>query len=231
MSRANFSSSTAPLSMENVTDRRHNPFGMNPPCRRACPHGGRAVYGVGDPNADVHVIGDHPGVHGGRTSGIPFGDPPADAVLDLLERIELVDRSSDEIRFSNAFLSHRHCCCLPEGRDPTEREYIELHPYFDAELRAITAHVLVPVGRRTTSFVLDEYSGQGYRTEPRMDDLHATEIAGRGFLIVPLSDPSTWNESDTEAAFEAFRALLSRDYRQQADLGRFIATERGYMVR
>ena len=51
--------------MQNVTDRTKNPFGMRPSCDRYVP-------GYGDANADFHVIGDHPRVHGGLSSGVPF---------------------------------------------------------------------------------------------------------------------------------------------------------------
>ena len=49
--------------MENVTDRTSNPFGMHPPCEQFVP-------GYGDANAAFHVVGDHPGVHGGVDTGV-----------------------------------------------------------------------------------------------------------------------------------------------------------------
>lgn len=38
---------------------------MEPDCERFVP-------GCGDANADFHVIGDRPGVHGGIKTGVPF---------------------------------------------------------------------------------------------------------------------------------------------------------------
>mgnify|MGYP002760407047 CR=1 FL=1 len=49
--------------MENVTDRTSNPFGMHPPCEQFVP-------GYGDANAAFHVVGDHPGAHGGVDTGV-----------------------------------------------------------------------------------------------------------------------------------------------------------------
>ncbi|MFB6308018.1 MAG: uracil-DNA glycosylase, partial [Haloarculaceae archaeon] len=56
--------------MRNVTGRRSNPFGMQPPCESY-------VAGYGDANAHFHVVGDHPCVHGGAESGVPFTDAEA----------------------------------------------------------------------------------------------------------------------------------------------------------
>jgi len=42
---------------------------MRPDCESFVP-------GYGDANADFHVVGDHPGVHGGVDAGIPFTGEP-----------------------------------------------------------------------------------------------------------------------------------------------------------
>ena len=55
--------------MENVTSGVSNSFGIG--------HPGPAVPGYGDANADLHVVGDHPGHHGGAETGVPFTDAVA----------------------------------------------------------------------------------------------------------------------------------------------------------
>ena len=59
------SSTPLQLHVRNVTGRQSNPFGLSPSCESFVP-------GYGDANADFHVVGDHPGVHGGCETGIPF---------------------------------------------------------------------------------------------------------------------------------------------------------------
>ncbi|HMB50118.1 MAG TPA: uracil-DNA glycosylase family protein [Natronoarchaeum rubrum] len=219
--------------MENVTDRTSNPFGMRPPCEDVCAADGpEAAFGYGDANADFHVIGDRPDVHGGRTSGIPFTDSIAgDRLQDVLRNVGLLAESDGDPDPSNVFLSYLYMCCLADGETPDEREYAELEPFFDAELRAIAAHVLLPVGERATAHVLENYTAQARRLELDMRELHAAEIKGSGFLVVPIREPTEWTDTDAERLDARLRAMLAGDYRQTSDLSRFLVDDERYMVR
>ncbi|MFC4549838.1 MULTISPECIES: uracil-DNA glycosylase family protein [Halorussus] len=221
--------------MKNVTDRTSNPFGMRPPCRHDCDGTvRRAVHGYGDANADFHLVGDHPGVHGGRTTGVPFtGSVAGERIQPILNEVGLVgDAYSDEPAVANLFLSYLHSCCLPEGREPTAAEYDDLERFFDAELRAIAAHVLLPVGERATRHVLREYTAREAVLDSRgMAALHADHVPGRGFLVVPVREPTEWDDGDGERLAESLADLLASDYRQTADLSRFLASDETYEVR
>ncbi|MFC4987505.1 MULTISPECIES: uracil-DNA glycosylase family protein [Saliphagus] len=194
--------------MENVTDRTSNPFGMRPPCEEA-------VFGYGDANADFHLIGDHPGPHGGETSGIPFTETEAGrAISTLLFETGFASGPPEKPVLENAFCSYLHMC-VAKG-EPTERAYADLERYFDAELRAINAHILLPVGERATDHVLREYTTQRHRFGRELDmvALHATDLRGRGFLVVPIREPTEWTDDDAEAIRGAIAAILASDYRQ-----------------
>ena len=221
--------------MENVTDRVSNPFDMRPPCPHDCPGGHRAVFGYGDANADFHVIGDHPGVHGGRESGVPFtDDATGERVLDVLDAVGLLE-SRDPLLPRSCFLSYLHCCCVPAGEAPPPGAYAEFERFFDAELRAIVADVLLPVGERATAHVLAEYTAQSHRLDLDMARLHGHQVRGRGFLVVPIQDPREWDGEGGADGFDSIvadlRALLSIDYHQMVDLGRFLPDDDPYMVR
>ncbi|PSQ39105.1 uracil-DNA glycosylase, partial [Halobacteriales archaeon SW_12_71_31] len=180
--------------MENVTDRLRNPFGVDYPCEDGPP-----VTSYGDANADVHLVGDHPGVHGGRESGVPFDAPAVAPLVDVLRAVGLVedavptstpgddgtDGSTDAAPYvpRNLFCSYLHAC--PTDGRPTEAAYDRLEPSFDAELRAVAAHVLVPVGDRALAHVLAEYTSKGHRLPADAAAVHARELPGRGFLVVP----------------------------------------------
>lgn len=203
------------IPVKHLTDRLSNPFGMRPPFDRSDERDVPAVFGYGDPNGDFHVIGDHPGVHGGSRSGIPFSDRTAVAPLrDLLRSVELLTGPSDDPQLENCFCNYVHMCTLPGGRVPTDREYARLERFFDAELRAVNAHVLLPVGKTATDRVLREYTTQRSRVALDMTELHATELRGRGFLVVPLADPGTWDGDSFEAARSRLESILASDYRQ-----------------
>lgn len=213
--------------MENVTDRVRNPFDMHPPC-------GRFVPGYGDANADVHAIGDHPGRHGGAETGIPFtGSTSGERLQSVLAEVGLLESPGDEPLVSNLYLSYLYMCVDDEsieGEDPSEDAYSDLERFFDAELRAITADVLLPIGERAIRHVL-----RGFTTYPMadldVDAVHATEVSGGGWLVVPLRDPADWTDDDRTAAVDALTAVLGRDFRRESDLGRFLTGPDPYLVR
>ncbi|MFB6180134.1 MAG: uracil-DNA glycosylase family protein, partial [Halorientalis sp.] len=181
-----------------------------------------------DANAHFHVVGDHPGVHGGSDSGIPFTDCAAGVRLQrALVAAGLLEQTGTPPTVDRTFLSYLYMCVPTDT--PSESEYATLEPFFDAELRAITAHVLLPVGERATRHVLATYSAQTPSID--MAALHATEIGGSGFLIYPIEEPSDWSDGDERDLVQALRDLQQNDYRREVDLGRFVADDEPYFVR
>ena len=206
--------------MDNVTNRPSNPFGMTYPCEPAVP-------GYGDANAHFHVVGDHPGVHGGADSGIPFTDHPTGERLQrALAAGGLLAATGTPPDVAGTFLSYLYPCA--DG-DPDDADYARVEPQFDAELRAITAHVLLPVGARATRYVLETYTA--HRVPDDLGALHATELRSGGFLVVPVADPAEWADEAERRLVESLRELQRTDYRREADLGRFSAGESPYFVR
>jgi len=212
--------------VEYIARTRRNPFGLDPPCDRFVPS-----YGVTD--AHFHVVGDHPGVHGGRETEIPFTDEPwSPAFFDALERGGLVDEfdlATGTVEVDRTFFSYLHAC-HPGDDVPEDADYAGLEPYFDAELRAITADVLLPVGARATAHVLGTYTSRNMDGLD-MDDLYTAEIQGAGWLVFPIKDPAEWTAGDADRLAAGLTSLLAKDYRQLADLGRFSPGEDPYFVR
>jgi len=200
---------------------------MEPPCARFVP-------GYGDANADFHVVGDHPGVHGSAEADVPFtGTAAAERFQQALQKAGLLHALGDEPAVNDTFLSYLHMC-VPSagpGSTPTDDEYADMERYFDAELRAIAAHVLLPVGARATRHVLEEFTAQAYRTEVDMDHLHGQELLGSGWLVLPIKDPSEWDAGDDDLLVESLLELQSTDYRRESDLGRFTPGGDSYHVR
>ncbi|GAA0300405.1 uracil-DNA glycosylase family protein [Halarchaeum salinum] len=210
--------------MENVTDRTSNPFGMHPDAETYVP-------GYGDANADFHVIGDHPDAHGGADTGVPFtGTNAAVRLQHALAAVGLVGDPGETPTVDNLFVSYRHMG-VPDGK-PDAADYADMEPFFDAELRAITAHVLLPVGRATTEHVLEQYTARRGKVDTSdMAAIHGEEIHGSGFLVVPVRDPREWEDGDAETLVTALDELMDRDYRRESDLGRFLTGPDPYLVR
>lgn len=204
---------------------------MHPPCDRPCSGGHEAVFGYGDANADVHVVGDNPGIHGGAETGVPFtGTVAGERLQRVLEAVGLLEAIGSEPTPIGTYLSYLVPCCPGDG-EPTEQSYADLERFFDAELRAISAHVLVPVGERPVRHVIETYTNQAHRVGTDHLELHGQEIRGRGFLVLPVMEPARWTDEDESALESALKALLATDYRQLSDLGRFGPDGRSYFVR
>ncbi|TQQ83869.1 uracil-DNA glycosylase [Halonotius terrestris] len=198
---------------------------MDPPCSAF-------VAGYGDANADFHVIGDHPGIHGGADTGVPFtGLPSTDRLQSVLADTGLLQTTGDEPEVGSTYLSYLHMCVPPTDTTPTTAEYTDMERFFDAELRAIAAHVLFPVGERATDHVLNEYTALAWKTEVDMDRLHGTELRGSGWLVMPIKEPTEWDDDDAERLADAITRLQETDFRRETDLGRFIAGNDPYYVR
>ncbi|SFG00183.1 uracil-DNA glycosylase, family 4 [Halopelagius inordinatus] len=195
---------------------------MRPACDRFVP-------GYGDANADFHVVGDHPGLHGGEVTGVPFTNESGERLQAALADAGLLATTGDKPEVEKTFFSYLHMC-VPDGT-PTQAEYDDMERFFDAELRAIAAHVLLPVGARATEHVLENYTAQARKTDVEMETLHGTEIRGSGFLVYPIRDPAEWGDSHHDRLVDALRELRSTDFRREADLGRFDADNEPYLVR
>jgi uracil-DNA glycosylase len=212
--------------VEYVSETPQNPFGMDPPCERYVP-------GYGDVSADFHVVGDHPQVHGGLATGVPFtGRPWSDQFFDALEQAELVsapDPAAGDLDADGTFLSYLHMCD-PGETPPDAESYAAIEPFFDAELRAITAHVLLPVGGRATQHVLQEYTARSV-DEDTLDALHGVELHGAGWLVVPIEEPAEWTQGDVDRLVDGLARLRRSDYRRVSDLGRFLPDDDPYLVR
>ncbi len=210
--------------MQTVTDRVSNPFGMRPDCDRFVP-------GYGDANADFHVVGDHPKAHGGVDTRVPFtGTAAAERFQTALVRAGLLAETGAEPEPQSTFLSYLHMC-VPDGQTPTDADYTNMERFLDTEVRAITAHVLLPVGERATRYALEQYTAQARKVTVEMPRLHASEIRGAGWLVYPVRDPREWDAGDADALVDALDRLQATDYRRESDLGRFLAGDEPHRVR
>jgi uracil-DNA glycosylase family 4 len=214
--------------VRNVTDRIRNPFGMKPPCAQFVP-------GYGDANAHFHVVGDHPGVHGGVDTGVPFTNDAGLTLQAALAAAGLLETTGTEPAVARTYLSYLHMCVVEAGEAPTADDYTEMERYLDAELRAIAAHVLIPVGSRATAYVLRNYTSRPVSADgpsaAEMEALHGQELRGSGFLVVPVREPAEWGDDDHDRLVAGLDELQRTDYRREVDLGRFIAGDRPYHVR
>ncbi|WP_312908810.1 uracil-DNA glycosylase [Natronosalvus caseinilyticus] len=201
-----------------------NPFGMDEACENCpelCAPRTQVVHGYGDVGADFLFVGERPSARADAV-GIPFlelgpKDEPGEGMGGLyriLQRLGLCASASDpeEPELANVYLTLLTRCRDPE-RPPTDEEIITCEPYLNAEIRMINPEIIVPVGQRALTEIGTEY------TTTAADDLeiethHATTIRGRGFELVPMLEPASQTQAQTQAWLEHFVDLMASDYRQ-----------------
>lgn len=109
-------------------------------CRRCrlCDGRQRAVFGDGDPHADLMFIGEGPGAEEDR-QGRPF----VGRAGDLLNRIV----AAIELERSEVYIANIVKCRPPGNRDPQPDEVAACRGYLEAQIDAIRPRVLVALGR------------------------------------------------------------------------------------
>ncbi|HVR28265.1 MAG TPA: uracil-DNA glycosylase [Thermoanaerobaculia bacterium] len=96
------------------------------------------VFGCGDPDADLMVIGEGPGAREDR-QGLPFVGPAG----ELLTRILLaIDRPRDRVYIANIVK-----CRPPQNRDPRPEEVAACRSYLDGQIALVRPRVVVALGR------------------------------------------------------------------------------------
>lgn len=199
-------------------DRMANPYGMDPSCPRCdtlVETRRTIVHGYGDVAADFLFVAEAPTAKANRTGHPIVAESDGASLVDLFEAVGFltddVDDAGEPI-LDNAFVTHLTRCHHPE-RGPTDGEIANCEPFLNAEVRTINPEILVPVGERVLRFLAREFTTTD-AAELSIDDVHATELRGRGFELIPLEEPSAMSEAQCEAAIDRIIDTLGRDYRQ-----------------
>ncbi|MFB6296419.1 MAG: uracil-DNA glycosylase family protein [Halobacteriales archaeon] len=215
--------------MDAEQDTLRNPLGLDEACQN-CPALAecreRVVHGYGDVGADIVVAGETP-TAGAEATGVPFtGDETGQAVQALLGNLGLSPPPStaDHPDIENAYLTYLTRCRHPD-RAATDDEIGRCDPFLNAEVRMINPEVLVPVGERALRVLAADHTT--LQEPPAIEAAHATEIRGRGFLLVPMIDPAGQTDGDRRAWLDTMQEVLEGDYRHpKGRRGRRERTER-----
>ncbi|MGM0443344.1 MAG: uracil-DNA glycosylase [Fibrobacterota bacterium] len=99
----------------------------------------RAVFGAGNVDAPVFIIGEAPGFHEDR-EGLPFVGKAGDLLTKMLKAIDL-DRTED------VFISNILKCRPPENRNPSHEEAMTCLPYLKKQIETIHPRAILLLGR------------------------------------------------------------------------------------
>ncbi len=121
-------------------------------CTRCRLHQGRTqvVFGDGDPDADLMLVGEAPGFHEDR-QGIPFVGPSGQLLNRLLGGIGL---RRQDVYICNVVKSRP-----PANRDPQPDEIAACRGWLDAQVRLVDPKVVVTLGNFAAKTLLETATG------------------------------------------------------------------------
>ena len=133
----------------------------------------KVVFGVGDPNAELMVIGEAPGFYEDQ-EGEPFVGKAGNLLTVLLGEIGL---TRDEVYIANVLK-----CRPPNNRDPKQFEIDQCKPFLTAQLDEISPRVILSLGNFATRFLL--------KTDVGISHLRGHEFLYRDGVVIPTYHPS-----------------------------------------
>jgi DNA polymerase len=119
------------------------------------------VFGSGDPDADLMIVGEAPGQHEDE-QGLPFVGRSGKLLDELLTEIGLS-------RGDNVYIGNVVKCRPPGNRDPRQAEIDACADYLRSQLRLVNPKVVVTLGNFSSKLLLrtgtgiTRLRGQAYR--------------------------------------------------------------------
>jgi uracil-DNA glycosylase family 4 len=117
-------------------------------CRKCALAEGRTqvVFGVGDPEARLMLVGEGPGFHEDK-HGEPFVGAAGKLLTELLGRIGLAR--------ADVYIANVVKCRPPENRDPTPEEIAACSPHLVQQIEIIKPAVICTLGRFATKLLAE----------------------------------------------------------------------------
>ena len=132
------------------------------------------VFGYGDPDADLMIVGEGPGQHEDE-QGLPFVGRSGKLLDQLLEEIRLR-------RENNVYIGNVVKCRPPGNRDPRQVEIDACADYLRQQLRLVDPLVVVTLGNFSSKLLL--------RTETGITRLRGQAYQWWGRFLVPTFHPA-----------------------------------------
>ncbi len=137
----------------------------------------RAVFGEGDPGADLMFVGEAPGYHEDQ-QGRPFVGQAGKLLEQLLASIGM---TREQVYIANVLKSRP-----PNNRDPRPEEIDACRPYLWRQIEIIRPKVICTLGNFSTKLLSGDQRGiTKVHGQPR-----ATEIAGHRLYLYPIFHPA-----------------------------------------
>jgi len=135
------------------------------------------VFGEGDPDAELALVGEAPGFHEDR-DGTPFAGRSRELLERLLDGIGL--------SLGDVYLATALKCRTPGNRDPSPEETASCEPYLYRQLELVQPRVVASLG----SFATTLLSGRALGITRVHGQEQEVTLGGRCVTLVPLYHPA-----------------------------------------
>ena len=152
----------------------------NQPCQELAHTANQLVFGSGNPDADIILIGEAPGKKE-DLSGEPFVGASGKLLDEMLDSIN-IDRR--DVYVTN-IVKYRP----PENRDPTALEKAEFWPYLLKQIAIIKPKIIATLGRHSGQAFIEGLRIGADHGQPKKVKL-ATEGAEEYITVLPLYHPA-----------------------------------------
>ncbi len=183
----------------------------NKVCNELSEQATNLVFGKGNPDAEIFIIGEAPGKNEDLT-GEPFVGAAGKFLNEMLDGIGF---NRDDVYITN-IVKYRP----PENRDPLPEEKKEFLPYLHAQLEVIQPKVIVTLGRHSMNCFLpgmqiSKIHGQtqiiNAVKSPRLIEItgHKPDQVENKWVIMPLYHPAAalYNGGMRQTLIEDFTKL------------------------
>ncbi len=154
------------------------------------------VMGVGNPAAEIFIIGEAPGKKEDE-QGEPFVGAAGDFLNGMLD--------DSEIKRQDTYITNIVKYRPPKNRDPSKVEKEAFWPYLVREIEVVQPRVIMTLGRHSMNYFLPD---------ALIGDIHGTiqdiELNGTTYTLAPLYHPAAamYNGKLKQTLLEDFKEVI-----------------------
>jgi len=160
-------------------------------CEKLVASRNQIVYGYGDNNAKIMLVGMAPGRNGADITGVPFTRDPSGVLLQeclIAAGFSLEsDPKNEHPKLRDIYITNLVKCNPKEeggrNRTPSQEEIFNCLPFFEQEIREINPEIIVTFGKVATEHALKKKIS-------RFMDLHNKSFQKDERIYLPFIHPS-----------------------------------------
>ena len=137
----------------------------------------QVVFGSGNPDAELMLVGEAPGFHEDQ-GGLPFAGQAGELLERLLAGIGL---GRDEVYLANVLK-----CRPPQNRDPLEVEIASCEPHLFRQIELVRPRVVATLGNFATKLL----SGRSFGITRVHGQEHEVTLAATTVVLYPVYHPA-----------------------------------------